>query len=56
MEIATFCQQIVALGTQQQARQNYPIQGLDLQQDPDQTPVADRKKLDAVMLEIMNAC
>ena len=52
MEIATFCQQIIVLGTNQQTTQNILIQGMDAQQ----ALVKDRQKLDAVMLEIMNAC
>ena len=63
MEIATFCQQIIVLGRGKEAKketQEILIQGMDIQQNPHQDSaqnlVADQKKLDAVMLEIMNAC
>lgn len=56
MEIATFCQQILVLSTHQQEKKNHLVRGLDLQQEPDQALVVNRKKLDAVMLEIMNVC
>ncbi len=59
MEIATFCQQIMVLGREKEKRERL-VQGMDIQQDPNQDTaqslVANRKKLDAVMLEIMNAC
>ncbi|WP_339138466.1 MAG: ATP-binding cassette domain-containing protein [Candidatus Electrothrix sp. GW3-4] len=56
MEVAIFCKKIVLLGAQNKGEQGRLIQGMDLQQDHAQDISLDKKQLDAVMLEIMNAC
>ncbi|MCI5179020.1 MAG: ATP-binding cassette domain-containing protein [Candidatus Electrothrix sp. AW3_4] len=52
MEVATFCKEILVLGTREKSGKGCILQGLDLQQDA----VLDKDRLDQSMLEVMNAC
>ncbi|CAK8713034.1 ABC transporter domain-containing protein [Candidatus Electrothrix laxa] len=52
MEVATFCKEIMVLGTQEERGRGCILQGLDFCRDV----ILDRNRLDRCMLEIMNAC
>ncbi len=56
MEIATFCREIAILGSRKAKNRKCLVQGMDLRRDAAQGIFPDRKILDEVMLEIMNAC
>jgi multiple sugar transport system ATP-binding protein len=58
MEIATFCKEIVVLGPRKEEGRECLLQGMDVHRERDaaQDMLPDRKRLDEVMLEIMNAC
>ena len=58
MEIATFCKEIVVLSSRKKEGRECLLQGMDVHRDGDaaQDILPDRKRLDAVMLEIMNVC
>ena len=56
LEIATLCRDIMVLDTCKEGEQGRLIQGMDLHRNGTEDIRPDRKKLDAVMLEIMNAC
>jgi multiple sugar transport system ATP-binding protein len=56
MEIATFCKDIMVLDSYSGGEQGRLLQGMDLRRNGTEDISLDRRKLDAVMLEIMNAC
>ena len=56
LEIAALCRDIIVLGARQEESQGRLLHGMDFLRNGTEDIVPDRKKLDAVMLEIMNAC
>ena len=55
-EVAAYCKEIAVLGACNEAGRGVLLQGMDLHQDARRNAIPERKKLDEVMLEIMNAC
>ena len=58
IEIATFCKEIVVLSSRKKENRECLVQGMDVHRNKDaaQDMLPEKKRLDEVMLEIMNAC
>ena len=58
IEIATFCKKIVVLSSRKKENRECLVQGMDVHRNKDaaQDMLPEKKRLDEVMLEIMNAC